>query len=179
MIRDLFKNPFSRFLIFSTVLYLIWYFTYEFYLKENTLINEYVIDSLVNLGEGFLQLLNFETTSYSDGRFRQHFGVSGSAGVTIGAPCDGIVLFALFIVFMISYPGPMRHKLWYMPVGLVLIHGLNVLRVAGLALIVHYNEKWFSFNHDYTFTLIVYAAVFGLWWLWIAKFSRIRKAATT
>jgi exosortase/archaeosortase family protein len=138
-----------------------------------------VIDSLVKLGEGFLQLLNFETTSYSDGRFRQHFGVSGSAGVTIGAPCDGIVLFALFIVFMISYPGPMRHKLWYMPVGLVLIHGLNVLRVAGLALIVHYNEKWFSFNHDYTFTLIVYAAVFGLWWLWIAKFSRIRKAATT
>jgi exosortase family protein XrtF len=171
MILGFFKNPFTRFLFLSTFLYLIWYFLYEFYLKENTYINEYVIDSLVNLGEGLLHLLGYETTPYSDGRFRQHFGIFGTNGVTIGAPCDGIVLFALFIVFMVSYPGPIKHKLWFMPVGLMLIHGLNVMRVTALALIVYYNEVWFSFNHDYTFTLIVYAAVFGLWWIWIVKFS--------
>lgn len=153
-------------------MYLAWYFTYEFYLKEHTLINEYVIDNLVKLGEGTLGLMGYETTNYMvDGVWRIHFGVAGSNGVTIGAPCDGIVLFALFIVFIVSYPGPIRHKLWYLPTGLIIIHLLNVARVVGLALIVHYNEAWLSFNHDYTFTLVVYGIVFGLWWFWIYKFS--------
>ncbi len=176
MLKSVFNNPFSRFLVLSTSLYLAWYFTYEFYLKQNTLINEYVIDSLVNLGESLLQTFGYITTSYSDGEFREHFGVLGSAGVTIGAPCDGIVLFALFVVFMISYPGPFKHKAWFLPLGLVLIHGLNVLRVTALALIVFHKEEWFSFNHDYTFTLIVYAAVFGLWWIWITKFATPKKS---
>lgn len=171
MLKKVYSNPFTRFLVVSTVLYLTWYFVYEFYLKENTLINEYVIDNLVFLGEGLLKIWGYTPTPYNDGAFRVHFGVYGSNGVTIGAPCDGIVLFALFIVFMISYPGPVKHKLWFLPMGLMVIHGLNVLRVVGLALIVFYNETWFSFNHDYTFTLIVYAAVFGLWWWWIVQFS--------
>lgn len=179
MLRELYKNPFTRFLFVSTALYLCWYFFYEFYLKENTLINEYVIDNLVFFGDGLLQMMGFETTPYTDGRFRVHFGVAGSPGVTIGAPCDGIVLFALFIVFMVSYPGPIRHKFWFLPLGLIIIHGLNVLRVTGLALIVYHNETWFSFNHDYTFTLIVYAAVFGLWWWWIVSFSKRTAAAGT
>lgn len=178
MLKKLYSNPFTRFLFVSTSLYLVWYFFYEFYLKENTLINEYVIDNLVFLGENLLQIFGYVTTPYNDGVFRVHFGVLGSSGVTIGAPCDGIVLFALFVVFMLSYPGPIKHKVWFLPLGLMLIHGLNVLRVVGLALIVYYNETWFSFNHDYTFTLVVYAAVFGLWWWWIVKFSNKNSSAS-
>lgn len=172
MLRSIFSNPFSRFLIVSTTLYLSWYFFYEFYLKENALLDEWVINSLVNLGEGLLQLLGYEITPYNDPSYRIHFGVAGSNGVTIGAPCDGIVLFALFTVFIISYPGPIKHKLWYLPLGLIVIHLMNVLRVTGLALIVHHKQSWFDFNHDYTFTLVVYAVVFGLWWWWIMKFSK-------
>lgn len=172
MLQRIINNPFARFLFLSTILYLSWYFTYEFYLKENTLINEYVIDNLVVIGEACLHLLGYETTNYAvDGIWRIHFGVTGSNGVTIGAPCDGIVLFALFIVFIVSYPGPIKHKLWYLPMGLIVIHLLNVARVVGLALIVHHNEAWLSFNHDYTFTIVVYGVVFGLWWFWINKFS--------
>ncbi len=176
MLSSLFKNPFSRFLIVSTTLYLSWYFFYEFYLKDHSLIDEWVIDSLVNLGEGFLKLIGYPITDYADGLYRVHFGVAGSKGVTIGAPCDGIVLFALFIVFIISYPGPIKHKLWFLPAGLVFIHLINVLRVSALALIVYHKQDWFSFNHDYTFTLIVYAIVFGLWWIWITKFSKPKVA---
>lgn len=177
MFQRIVHNPFARFLFLSTLLYLSWYFTYEFYLKENTLINEYVINNLVILGEGTLQFFGYQTTNYAvDGIWRVHFGVAGSNGVTIGAPCDGIVLFALFIVFIVSYPGPIKHKLWYLPLGLIIIHFLNVARVVGLALIVHYEESWLAFNHDYTFTWIVYGVVFGLWWFWINKFSVLNSA---
>ena len=176
MLSSLFKNPFSRFLIVSTILYLSWYFFYEFYLKQSSLIDEIVIDSLVNLGEKILHLLGYATNEYSDGVYRVHFGVAGSRGVTIGAPCDGIVLLALFIVFIIAYPGPLKHKVWYLPAGLILIHLINVLRVTALALIVFHRQDWFAFNHDYTFTLIVYSVVFGLWWVWITKFSKSKKS---
>lgn len=175
MLKALFANPFSRFLIVSTTLYLSWYFFYEFYLKDHSTLDEWVINSLVVLGEDLLRVFGYAVTPYTDPDYRIHFGVQGSSGVTIGAPCDGIVLFALFIVFIISYPGPIKHKLWFLPAGLVLIHLINVLRVTGLALIVHHKQSWFSFNHDYTFTLFVYAVVFGLWWIWIVKFAKSQK----
>ena len=178
MIRSLFRNPFSRFLILSSFLYLSWHFTYSGYLQSETNMDDFVIDNLVISGERILTFFGYAITDYSmDGHFRTHFGVEGTSGVTIGAPCDGIVLFALFTVFMISYPGPIKHKLWYTPVGLLVIHMLNIGRVTGLALIVYYNEGWLAFNHDYTFTIFVYAVVFMLWLVWINRFAQPKSSA--
>ncbi|MCC6600665.1 MAG: archaeosortase/exosortase family protein [Crocinitomicaceae bacterium] len=173
MIKRLFENPFARFLILSTAFYLVWHFTYEFYLRENTIIDEAVIDSLVSISQGILHFLGYELTTYHDVVWKNHIGIIGTNGVTVGASCDGIVLFALFIVFVLSFPGPWKHRLWFIPSGLLVIHLLNALRVSALVLIVYWNEAWLSFNHDYTFTIIVYSVVFALWWVWISKFSNI------
>lgn len=169
----MFKNPFIRFVTLATGLYLLWYFGYEYYIKPYTLFDDYIIDSLVRWAEKFLQIIGYQTSDYAavDGPLRQHVGIIGSLGVSIGAPCDGAVLFALFIVYVVSYPGPVKHKLWFIPLGLFVIHFMNILRVMGLAIIVHINEAWLEFNHDYTFTLLVYAIVFGLWWIWTVKFA--------
>ncbi len=171
MFRGLFQNPFSRFLILSSILYLSWYFTYEFYLKDQTLLNEYVIDHIVRSSEAILRFMGYDLNYYDDGNLRVRLGILGSGGVVIGAPCDGIVLLALFTVFMISYAGPLKHKVWYLPMGLLVIHWLNIGRVVALSIIVATSREWFTFNHDYTFTLLVYAVVFLLWYIWIIKFS--------
>ena len=34
-----------------------------------------------------------------------------------------------------------------------------------------------DFNHDYTFTIIVYAFVFMLWYIWIQRFSPLGNTA--
>ena len=168
-----FQNPLIRFLLVSTGLYLLWYFFYEFYLHSHTNFDKIVIDTLVRWAEVSLQLLGFQTTDYSsaDVLFREHIGVLGSNGVTIGAPCDGVVLYALFIVFVVAFPGPVKHKLWYVPIGALSVFYLNVLRIVALAIIMSINEDWLAFNHDYTFTIIVYAYVFILWMIWVKKFS--------
>ncbi len=171
MFRGLFQNPFSRFLILSSILYLSWYFTYEFYLKDQTLLNEYVIDHIVRSSEAILRFMGYDLNYYDDGNLRVRLGILGSGGVVIGAPCDGIVLLALFTVFMIAYAGPLKHKVWYLPMGLLVIHWLNIGRVVALSIIVATSREWFTFNHDYTFTLLVYAVVFLLWYIWIIKFS--------
>jgi len=56
--------------------------------------------------------------------------------------------------------------------GIVLIFALNVLRVVGLAIVQkNVSEKWLEFNHTYTFTIIVYAFIFGLWLIWVNKIA--------
>jgi exosortase family protein XrtF len=176
-----FRSPFVRFLLTASGLYLSWYLLYEFYLKANTAFDRVVIDSLVRIAESILSALGYAIEPFAqvDGAWRNHIGVAGTSGVTVGAPCDGIILFALFTVFVLSFPGPWKHRLWFIPTGLVIIHLLNACRVAALAIIVYWNEDWLSFNHDYTFTIIVYAIVLALWWWWIHGFSTLKTTKTT
>lgn len=168
-------GSFIRFLALSLLLYLGWYFFYDFYLKPSTSFDEIVIHNLAVLAEGELHLLGFETIEYSDFPFKNHVGIEGSKGVTIGSSCDGIVLFALFTIFIVAFSGKWSNKLWFIPIGIMLIHLVNSFRVTALAWIVSVNEKWLSFNHDYTFTIVVYAIVFSFWYLWVKKFAVARK----
>jgi exosortase family protein XrtF len=177
MLRNLFFNPFLRFIFFSVSLYVTWYVFYEFYLHTQTNFDKIIIDTLVRWAEETLRAIGYQTTDYLsvDVAFREHIGIAGSKGVTIGAPCDGVVLYALFIFFILAFPGPIKHKLWYIPLGALSVFYLNVLRIVGLAIIMDINEEWLAFNHDYTFTIIVYAYVFALWMIWVQKFSPFAK----
>ncbi len=177
MFLKIFRNPFFRFIVISSGLYLAWYVLYEYYLKPVTGFDHVIIDSLVRIAESILKMVGYAITDYGyvDGACRTHIGIDGSMGVTIGAPCDGSVLFALFVSFIVAFPGPWKHKMWYLPLGVTLIHLVNAIRVVGLAVVVHWNEDWLAFNHDYTFTLIVYAFVFLLWWIWVNKFSGVSR----
>jgi exosortase/archaeosortase family protein len=73
-------------------------------------------------------------------------------------------LFAVFTLFLLAYPGPWRHKAWFIAFGLLTIHVINVLRIAALCIIVTIDYELLNFNHDYTFYVIVYGWVFLLWW---------------
>jgi exosortase family protein XrtF len=165
-----------RFLIIGTCLYVGWYMLYEFYLKKHSLFDEWLIHQIVVPAESGLRGLGYILSDYStlDPLFRSHIGISGSLGVTIGAPCDGAPLLALFMAFIIAFPGPWRHKWWFLIVGGLAVHLFNIGRVMSLAVIVHWNPDWLAFNHDYTFTILIYGFVFLLWWLWIQYFATIK-----
>lgn len=172
MIKLLKRNPVLRFLLLGTLAYLAWYITYEFWLKPSSQLDEWVIQRIVNGTRITLSALGYELLeSISNTGFENRVGILGSSGVIVGAPCDGLVLFALFAAFIIAYPGPWKHKSWYLPVGVLGIHAINVARVAALAIIVDINPNWLSFNHDYTFTVLVYSFVFLLWYIWVQRFA--------
>ncbi len=172
--RGFLKNPLVRFIFVGTVLYLAWYIFYEFYLKIHTSFDDIVINNLVYITKKLMTLLGFSLVSFSENMYQDVIQIDGSLGVTIGAPCDGIVLLALFTVFILAFPGPWKHKVWFLPLGLIAIHLINVLRIVALAIIVDMNPAWLDFNHDYTFTILVYAFVFYLWYIWVNKFSPLK-----
>lgn len=165
------KKAATRFLIIGAVVYLAWYLAYEYWVKPQTSIDAFVIYSIIESAESFLNFVGYSTLR-SDGFIpNDTLAIEGSSGVAVGAPCDGMMLFGVFLAFMIAFPGRLLHKLWYIPVGLLAIHYINILRVVALTIIVHKNPDWLAFNHDYTFTVLVYGFVFLLWYIWVKYFG--------
>ena len=168
------SNPLIKFTVLASSLYLSWYVLYEFVLKLHSDFDSVIINNLVILSRKGLSAIGFETMDTVTDGFQNMVQISDTLGVRVGAPCDGIVLLALFTVFIVAFPGPWKHKAWYLPAGLIAIHLINVLRIMALVLIVNKNPDWLQFNHDYTFTILVYAFVFALWMIWVYKFSPLK-----
>lgn len=156
----------ALFILKGLALYLIWFLIYDNWLLKDGMVDHFLIQHLVDSTQFFLNFLGYDTFQYADS-----VGVDGTHGVLIGAPCNGMDLFALFAGFIMIFPGKVKHKLFFIPLGLLIIHILNIIRLVGLAMIVVYFPKSLEFNHKYTFTFIVYAVVFLMWVIWIKKYS--------
>ena len=139
--------------------------------------DEYLIHSMVNSSEAVLKALGYAVYEFNSSELRWQIGIADSIGLLqIGAPCDGLVLFALFTVFILAFPGPGRRKVWFIPAGIILIHLANLLRVVSLVIIQFNRPQSLKFNHDYTWTVLVYGFIFWLWYLWAVRFSKGKPA---
>jgi len=161
--------------VWFLILLAVWYFLYEVIIKPNDFYDKHVIAAIATQGKGLLEFFGYTTYIYdsSSNGFMDFVQIANSPGVIIGSGCDGLVIIALFIIFISLFKGPLKHKLWFLPLGVFLIHCLNVLRVAILSIIVLHNPEWLAFNHDYTFVLITYGFVFLLWMVWVNKLSKL------
>jgi len=173
MITALKQNRFLKFLLISSVVYLILYLSYEFVVKKYTNLDQAFIRSIINWTDSVLHLLGYNTFKVLGDTEFQSVGIDGSQGVWVGAACNAVTLFFLFAVFVLAYPGHQKSKIWFVPLGIFTIHLINIMRVTALALISFYKPEWLDFNHTYTFTFLVYGYIFSLWILWVNKYSAL------
>jgi exosortase family protein XrtF len=178
MNKTLLRHPLARFLLLFIFLYTAWYLLYELYLNPKGGMDRFVINSSVWASEHVLKLIGYVTFTTHSETIRT-VGIDGTTGLWIGDPCDGLTLFALFTAFILSFPGPWKHKVWFIPCGVLAIFMINVLRIAGLCMVVKYKPALLDLNHDYVFKILVYAFIFGLWMLWVNRFSSIRSSLST
>jgi exosortase family protein XrtF len=176
MFQNLFKNPVTRFLAIAFGLYLLWYGIYELYISPYTLADRKMSITLVYLAKWMLMIFGVSTElQYEFSEVTIKIAGTGGNGVWVGDACNGFILFALFAIFVVAYPGPLKRKLWFIPAGIVGIHLINAIRVAILTIIAEKSPESLTFNHNYTFTALVYAFVFWLWYLWASKLSVKKK----
>ncbi len=166
-LKTFIQNPVFSFFLKAIGLYIIWYLLYELWLHPNTDIGLIVIDNIIKSSSFFLEGMGYNLIEYPYSRAFRSIGIDGTHGLWVGDPCNGITLFALFTGFIIAFPGPWKKKAWFIPLGIVSIHLINILRVVGLAVSLVYFPELLEFNHTYTFTLLVYSWVFLLWMLWV------------
>ena len=169
------QSPLLVFFIRAILLYTTWFTFYYLYIEPKTTIDENFITHIIHFSDLILNTLKFKTFVETGDRTFQLIGIVGgnsNPGVWVGTGCNAITLFALFSIFIISFPGKIKNKLWFIPLGLIVIHLVNVIRVCALAVIAYYNYNLLNFNHTYTFTILVYSIIFVLWVWWVKKYSR-------
>lgn len=112
-------------------------------------------------------LMGYEGQAYD-----RVFMIEGTRGIYIGNSCLGVSAMAIFAGLIIAYPGPWKRKLWYIPLGMLLVQGSNLFRLVGLALLQkHSTEAFVQFNHGYTYVIITYSFIFLLVVFWFNKLA--------
>ena len=164
----------TRFLIKALLLYLAWFFLYEAWLKPLGVPDQALTRLTAEAGLLSLQSLGYLSAEVYHGGHMSMVYLDGSRLLGIAHECNALILFVLFAGFIIAFPGNWLHKLAYISLGALLIWLLNIWRVLMLLLIqIHYPAA-LDFNHKYTFTILVYGAIFGLWMLWVKKFAPLQ-----
>ena len=85
--------------------------------------------------------------------------------------CNGLSVIILFIAFVIAFTGKLKNTIVFILIGSILIHVLNIGRIALLCVALYNLPQFEHLLHGVVFPLIIYGVVFLLWVIWVNKYS--------
>ncbi len=91
--------------------------------------------------------------------------------------CSGLKQMIQFALLMLLFPGPWKKKLWFIPLGIIVMHLTNLFRMVGLGVIMNNWPEYWHFSHDYIFRPLFYLVIFLLWMWWVEKLGVRRQAS--
>jgi exosortase/archaeosortase family protein len=94
--------------------------------------------------------------------------IDGTPGIFVADHCIGLAPMVVFSFLILFFTGKIQNKLWFIPLGNLLILLINALRVAGLAYTAaHYSAGFFEINHSLIYVVLTYGTIFLLvvWWM--------------
>lgn len=84
--------------------------------------------------------------------------------------CNVVSVMILFMAFIFAFYKGAKTFL-FVGAGLLAMHILNVLRIAGLNILLVELPQYSKIGHDYLFPAIIYGSVVVLWLIWIKFFA--------
>lgn len=100
---------------------------------------------------------------------------SNKGVVIVNNSCSGLKQILQFVILFLVFPGPWIRKLWFIPVGILIIHLINIFRIVGLSVITVEAPQYWQFSHDYIFRPIFYLGIFLLWIWWVEKLAPVKE----
>jgi len=79
--------------------------------------------------------------------------------------CTGLKHLYMFLLMMLLYRGPWLAKLWFIPLGMLLLYGFNLFRIGAIPWLVGNDYSTFAIWHE-AFRLSYYGLFFVLWVIW-------------
>lgn len=92
-------------------------------------------------------------------------GLSAPMGLQVVWGCCGLKQSLEFLFSVLLCPGGGRKKLWYIPLGLLILHCFNVLRLAVVFYFTGYGPETGELVH-YAFKWLYNGCIFLLWLVW-------------
>ncbi|MBM3405144.1 MAG: exosortase/archaeosortase family protein, partial [Bacteroidetes bacterium] len=75
----------------------------------------------------------------------QTFYFDGKGYVAITSGCSGLKQYLQVLLLFLIYPGPWKHKLWYIPLGIFVIYWVNIFRVIVVSIVMRWEPSHFDF----------------------------------
>ncbi len=109
--------------------------------------------------------------------FESRIYLPNNGWVEVGPGCSAFKPMVQFLILMVLYPGPWKKKLWFIPLGIIIIYLTNDIRIITLSLITHnsYSQELWDFSHDYILRPLFYAVIFTMWVIWVEVISKKAK----
>lgn len=85
--------------------------------------------------------------------------------------CNALSVIILFVAFVVAFTGKWKTTVWFILGGSLLIHVLNIARIAILSVALYHFPEQEALLHGVVFPLFIYGVVFMLWVIWVNKFS--------
>ncbi|HPR33090.1 MAG TPA: exosortase/archaeosortase family protein [Prolixibacteraceae bacterium] len=180
MLRSLFakykaSSDFNRFLIKGTLLFLAWRVFRKWMLLKGqyTAITQLGATLYLKTSRFLLSLFGMDTVvDYGE---RKLWLVDASEAIEIVYDCLGINLFFVFFIFMLAYPGSLKIKSWFIPLGFLSIFLMNAARMAAMTILVEKHPQHADFYHNFLFQALIYIGIFLMWMLFVRLNSRKQK----
>ena len=162
-------------LIRAAIIYLGWLVIYHAVIIPDGRLNKFLTDQVSAGIVVGLEIFGYDTQFKVVDGSNMVF-IDGQAVVLVADACNGLELFALYTVFSLAFPGKLKFKAFFIPIGIFLISFINILREIALPLNYEFFQETFELNHKYTYVFIVYVFVFIIWRYWLKNYSALVKA---
>jgi exosortase/archaeosortase family protein len=181
-----FRNPVLRFVTALVVLIVLWKVVYNNWLVGFG-INDPLTAWVGSHGASMLKIWGYNSfcqqVDPTQSLFYQRVTIllNNEPAVTIDDSCNGLELYAVWLGFLFAYGSKNLKTLPIILIslgGCFLIYLINVLRVSGLALLVHYRVPYFEYFHKYVFATFIYLIIFLMMWFWTDQVNKSNSNST-
>ena len=166
-------KPVLKILLRFIILYVVMVFAYQFYLNEFKNAGLDPFSTWVMKQTTFVQEFLGYPSMMVPGKPEDEttwFFVNGTYTSRMVEGCNSISIMILFLAFVFAfYKGAKTFV--FVIFGLLFLHVMNVLRIAGLNIIILELPNYSKMGHDYLFPAIIYGSVVLLWLIWVKFFA--------
>lgn len=130
-------------------------------------------DSVAGLLIGVAVFISDFFFSISSQFFGRNIFIPNTPGIYVANHCLGIPAMVVFSLIILSFGGALKHKLWYIPVGVFGILFINCIRIVGLVVLMKRSSPFFwELNHKYALLILTYGFIFWMVKVWMDKFAK-------
>jgi exosortase/archaeosortase family protein len=89
----------------------------------------------------------------------------------LGESAAGLKQMCQLAILILFFSGPWKHKLWFIPVGIIILHLTNIFRIICLVVIAMHWPQQIHYAHDNWLRILYYVVIFGLWLVWVERIA--------
>ena len=119
-------------------------------------------DHVAKVTTRMLEIMGYSISLSADNVVRHDNNVA----VHVVWACTGLKQAYIFVCIIAFYRGTLKNKLWFIPLGLLVVYLFNIFRIVAITALIKEHPEWFYILHEHVFKYLFYVIIFGMWIYW-------------